>query len=62
LFRACAGEANYKVLIKPKVVDDYEAIVSKVDRRRVLGKIAALTVDPRPADAEKLPDRDGCVT
>ena len=57
-FLVCAGVANYEVLIKPTVVEDNEAIASKVDRRRVLGKIAAPTFDPRPGEAEQLPGRE----
>jgi mRNA-degrading endonuclease RelE of RelBE toxin-antitoxin system len=48
---------RYKILLKANVVHEYEAIYSKVERRRVLGKIAALSGDPRPAEATKLPER-----
>jgi hypothetical protein len=58
LFLGCDGVARYKILLKATVVREYEAIASKADRRRVLWTIAALTVDPRPAEATKLPERE----
>ncbi len=48
---------SYKILLKTSVVREYEAIYSEVERRRVLGKIAGLSVDPRPAEAATLPER-----
>jgi mRNA-degrading endonuclease RelE of RelBE toxin-antitoxin system len=48
---------RYKILFKSNVVQEYEAIYSKVERRRILGKIAALSVDPRPMEATILPER-----
>jgi mRNA-degrading endonuclease RelE of RelBE toxin-antitoxin system len=50
--------ARYKVLLKATVVAEYEAIYSKVDRRRILWTIAALTAQPRPAVGEKLPESE----
>jgi mRNA-degrading endonuclease RelE of RelBE toxin-antitoxin system len=57
LFLVCDGVARYKILLKVSVVREYEAIAAKTDRRRVLWTIAALTIDPRPAVARKLPER-----
>ncbi|HEV7612998.1 MAG TPA: hypothetical protein VGO37_14055 [Steroidobacteraceae bacterium] len=50
--------ASYKILLKAIAAKEYEAIASKVDRRRVLWKIAALSVDPRPAPAGQLTERE----
>jgi mRNA-degrading endonuclease RelE of RelBE toxin-antitoxin system len=58
LFLVCADVARYKILFKATVVRDYEAIASKADRRRVLGMIASLTTDPRPAKARNLPEHE----
>ena len=49
---------SYKVCLKATVARDYEEIDSKADRRRILGKFAALTTNPRLAEAIKLPERD----
>jgi mRNA-degrading endonuclease RelE of RelBE toxin-antitoxin system len=51
--------ARYKILLKESVVREYEAIAIEADRRRVLWAIGALTDDPRPAVAKKLPGREG---
>jgi mRNA-degrading endonuclease RelE of RelBE toxin-antitoxin system len=48
--------ARYKVLVKTIVVKEYEAIADKRDRRRILGTIAALTVESRPVGAKHLPE------
>jgi mRNA-degrading endonuclease RelE of RelBE toxin-antitoxin system len=58
LFLVCDVVASYKILLKATVVREYEAIASKADRRRVLWKIAALTENPRPVEAIKLPERE----
>jgi hypothetical protein len=58
LFLVCGGVARYKILLKASVVREYEGIAAKADRRRVLWTIAALTIDPRPAVARKLPERE----
>jgi mRNA-degrading endonuclease RelE of RelBE toxin-antitoxin system len=57
LFLACDVVASYKIALKATVAGEYEAIASKADRRRVLWKIAALTENPRPVEAIKLPER-----
>ena len=49
--------ASHKVVLKAIAIKEYEAIASKTDRRRVLWKIAALIVDPRPPAARRLPER-----
>ena len=48
---------SYKILLKASAVREYEAIYSEVERRRVFGKIAGLSVDPRPAESTTLPER-----
>jgi mRNA-degrading endonuclease RelE of RelBE toxin-antitoxin system len=58
LFQVCDGVESYRVCLKATVVREYEEIDSKADRRRILGKIAALTVNPRLAEAIKLPESD----
>jgi mRNA-degrading endonuclease RelE of RelBE toxin-antitoxin system len=50
--------ARYKVLIKAIVVKEYEAIASERDRRRILWTISALSLEPRPAEAKNLPERE----
>jgi mRNA interferase RelE/StbE len=50
--------ASYKILLKATVAREYEAIESRAVRRRILFKIAALAEDPRPPEAEKLPERE----
>jgi mRNA-degrading endonuclease RelE of RelBE toxin-antitoxin system len=50
--------APYKILLKANVVREYEEIESRVDRRRVLWTMSALTADPRPVEAKKLPEHE----
>jgi mRNA-degrading endonuclease RelE of RelBE toxin-antitoxin system len=57
-FLVCAGVERYKLLLKASVLREYEAIASKADRRRILWKIAALAVNPRCAEASKLPESE----
>lgn len=45
--------ASYRLLVKPSVVKELEALPTK-DRRRVVGKIRKLASEPRPESAEKL--------
>jgi mRNA-degrading endonuclease RelE of RelBE toxin-antitoxin system len=54
----CAGVARYNVLIKAIVVKEYEAIACKRERRRILWTISALSREPRPVEAKKLPERE----
>jgi hypothetical protein len=58
LSRVCDGVESYKVCLKATVAWEYEEIDSKADRRRILGKIAALTANPRRAEATKLPESE----
>lgn len=44
---------SYKLLIKPSAARQIEA-VRKADRLRIVGKIQALSDDPRPHGSEKL--------
>ena len=46
--------ASYEVLIKRSAVKEIEKISTRADRRRVVGKIQALAVDPRPPNCQKL--------
>jgi mRNA interferase RelE/StbE len=45
--------ASYRLLIKPSAAKELEALPQK-DRRRVVRRVQALAVDPRPSGAEKL--------
>jgi mRNA interferase RelE/StbE len=58
LYLVYVDVARYKILFKATVVKEYEAIASKAERRRVLWMIAALTDDPRPPEASKLPEHE----
>jgi len=46
--------ARYKILIKPSAVKEIEAIPSKKDRQRIVGRIFKLADNPRPLGCEKL--------
>ena len=46
--------AGYRVLILRPALDELEAIDRKMDRRRIVRRIAALAEDPRPRGCEKL--------
>jgi len=58
LSRDCDDVESYKVCLKATVAREYEEIASRTDRRRVLGKIAALSDNPRDAEASKLPETE----
>jgi mRNA interferase RelE/StbE len=45
--------ANYRLLTKPSAAKELEALPTK-DRRKVITKIEALAVEPRPHGCEKL--------
>lgn len=45
---------RYKVRIKKSALKELEAIASKKDRRRIVTRIEALAIDPRPDGAVKL--------
>jgi mRNA interferase RelE/StbE len=49
--------ASYRLLIKPSAVKELEAVPTK-DRRRLVARLRALSVDPRPSGCEKLSGRD----
>ena len=46
--------AEYRLLIKPSAAKEIDAIGSKRDCRRIVARIAALSVEPRPIGCEKL--------
>ena len=46
--------AAYKLLIKPSAAKELEAVDSKLDRRRIVDKIALLGEEPRPHGSETL--------
>ena len=50
--------AKYKLLLKISAAKEIEAVDSKSDRRWIVGKIAALSADPRPHGSEKLAGYD----
>lgn len=45
--------ASFDLLIKPSAVEEIESL-PKGDRQRVVTRIAALALDPRPPGCEKL--------
>jgi mRNA interferase RelE/StbE len=45
--------ASYKLLIKPSAAKELEALPRR-DRKRIVTKIGALAMDPRPHGSEKL--------
>jgi mRNA interferase RelE/StbE len=49
--------ANYRLLIKPSAVKELEAVPTK-DRRRLVARLHALSIDPRPSGCEKLSGHD----
>ena len=49
--------ASYRLQIKPSAAKDIEALPKK-DRQRVVRRIHALAIDPRPAGCEKLSGAD----
>ena len=46
--------ALYSLSIKPSAAKELEAVGTKADRVRIVGKIQALANNPRPNGAEKL--------
>jgi mRNA interferase RelE/StbE len=46
--------ARFKLFIKPSAVKEIEAIPTKKDRRRIVGRIRSLANDPRPPGCQKL--------
>jgi mRNA interferase RelE/StbE len=45
---------SYSLLIKPSAGKELEAVGSKADRLRIIGKVRSLSDDPRPHGSEKL--------
>lgn len=50
--------AEYKILLKSSAAKEIEGAASKEDRRRIVGKIAGLAVNPRRQKTEKLAGYD----
>jgi mRNA interferase RelE/StbE len=50
--------ARYRLLIKPSVVKELEAIPGKGERRRLVERISRLAEEPRPPGCEKLSGQD----
>jgi mRNA interferase RelE/StbE len=50
--------ASYKLSIKPSAGKELEAVGSRLDRTRIVAKIAALATNPRPHGSEKLAGYD----
>ena len=46
--------AEYRLLIKPSAAKEIDAIGTKRDRQRIVGRIQSLATDPRPSGCEKL--------
>lgn len=46
--------ASYRLLIKASAAKELEAVGTKADRQRVVGRIQALAENPRPQGSEKL--------
>jgi mRNA interferase RelE/StbE len=51
--------APYSLSIKPSAAKELEAVGTKADRTRIVGKIQALATSPRPNGSEKLAGFDG---
>jgi mRNA interferase RelE/StbE len=49
---------KYKILIKPSAAKEIERISRKVDRRRIVERIASLAHEPRPPGTQKLSGQD----
>jgi len=46
--------AAYRLLIKPSAAKEIEAIGTKRERQRIVGRIQSLATEPRPPGCEKL--------
>ena len=46
--------AEYRLLIKPSAAKEIDAVGTKRDRQRIVGRIQSLATDPRPSGCEKL--------
>ena len=49
---------SYSLFIKPSAGKDLEAVGSKADRLRIIGKVRNLVQDPRPHGSETLAGYD----
>jgi mRNA interferase RelE/StbE len=50
--------AKYRLLVKPSAAKEIENVGSKMDRRRIVGRIGALATEPRPNGVDKLAGYD----
>jgi mRNA interferase RelE/StbE len=50
--------ARYRLLVKTSAAKEIEAVGSKHDRQRIVGRIRGLSTEPRPGGAEKLAGYD----
>jgi mRNA interferase RelE/StbE len=46
--------AEYRLLIKPSAAREIESLEPKRDRQRIIQRISALSIEPRPPACEKL--------
>ena len=46
--------AEYRLLIKPSAAKEIEAVGTKRDRQRIVGRIQSLATDPKPPGSERL--------
>ncbi|MEO7760534.1 MAG: type II toxin-antitoxin system RelE/ParE family toxin [Casimicrobiaceae bacterium] len=46
--------AEYRLLVKPSAAKEIEAIGTKRERQRIVGRIQSLATEPRPPGCEKL--------
>jgi mRNA interferase RelE/StbE len=46
--------AGFRLLIKPSAAKEIEAIGTRQDRKRIVGRIQSVATDPRPPGCEKL--------
>lgn len=51
--------AEYRLLIKPSAAKEIEAIGTKRDRQRIVGRVQTLAKEPRPPGCEKLAGPSG---
>jgi mRNA interferase RelE/StbE len=47
--------AGFRLLIKPSAAKEIEAIGTRQDRKRIVGRIQSIAADPRPPGCEQLP-------
>ena len=49
-----SGAASYKLQIKESAAKELESLGTKKDREKIVTRITALAVEPRPSGSEKL--------